>query len=159
MNYWIFTVRDQFINDTYWTGPQVFERRMSDGFWGIEKSIRFIQQLDIGDRVVVYVAFQKYKKQAITYNGKYFAGVFLLNSSHHEVITQKEIRRLQLNDKRDSPLYGVYLKDIKVFREKVFLADVKPLSKFWEGNVGFKLRGSVNPIPRSDFEIIKNLGV
>src|SRR5260370_33621876 len=56
MNYWIFTVASKDRDSERYTGRQICERRMQDGFWGLGAQTPNRRNLRKGDQVVYYIA-------------------------------------------------------------------------------------------------------
>jgi hypothetical protein len=146
-NYWIFKVNDQLVDGEPIIGIEVYNKRMKDNFWGLPEDTRNLSHLQIGDKIIFYLAGD---------GGQKFLGTASLGSTLH-ILTAEEGKRLWHN-KFFQAKQGVMLKQVDVWPTAI---SILPMIKTGmlsfiknKENWGAYLQGSIQPISPQDYNKI-----
>jgi predicted RNA-binding protein len=140
-NCWIFTVKDDKIEQERIKGIEIYKRRMSDSFWGFSGKSRNRSSLKKGDHVVFYLAGS---------GGQKFVGTCTLASDWYKLGVEDKSRLDHGTFFRAD--YGVNLANVKVWPSA---ADIRPLvstlafitnKDYWRSH----LQGSIREISEKD---------
>ncbi len=147
MNYWIFKVNDDEVDNERIKGIEVYTQRMKDRFWGLHENAKNLSYLQVDDKIVFYLAGNE---------GHIFLGTATLASNYH-TLTEKEKTELW-HGKFFRPEHGVRLKQVKVWiRSKPIqpLVEIQALSFIKsKENWGAYLQGSVQQVSLKDYNRI-----
>jgi small nuclear ribonucleoprotein (snRNP)-like protein len=80
MNYWIFSVTSQKLNDRTYSGEEIYKQRMMDQFWGIGEKTPNRNNLRVGDKIVFYLGLPL----------KVFGGVATISTPLFELSDQQK---------------------------------------------------------------------
>ena len=144
MNYWIFVVKDQKVDDESMKGIEIYNRRMEDEFWGLDENIPYRKILSKGDRVVFYLA-APYKK---------LIGTADLSTSLKPL--DEDDKRKFIHSKILSADYGVKLEKVNIWNNHRNFEDYIDSLEFMENkqNWGAHLTGGISKISEDDFRLL-----
>ena len=145
MDYYIFVIKDQKLNEEWWTADKVFKKIMKDEFWGLAEKTPNRNNLKKGDKVVFYMG----SPQMV------FVGTAVLASKSFAL---DEDQKEKYSHKKTffSPDYGVLLENIDIWKKRQSAKELAPQLQFIENKVnwGAYFQGGVRQIPESDFKTI-----
>lgn len=145
INHWIFIVVDHRDDDRTITAREVFEGRVRDGFWSLNKSTGNFHRLNEGDRVVFYVGGRE---------GQKFVGKGALASRPYEMTPGQKNRLIGYPSLLFS--HAVNLKDIEVWSEPKTVVDLKDGLSFIKNKKAWRayFRRSIIAIGEEDYDLI-----
>jgi hypothetical protein len=143
MNYWIFVVKKD--RESRLTGTQIYERRMMDGFWGLEERTSYRRALQADDQVVFYVAHPV----------KSFMGTASIQGNPFR-LNQEQVESLSHGIEVYRSEYGVFLSDIETWSEPRTVESLVERLSFVKNKLhwGTHFQGRVHKISEEDYQII-----
>jgi len=155
MKYWVFKVKQEVGGLYCRSGTEIYEHRMTDGFWGIKedpaksKSVDSLESLEKGDHVIFYLVEPGQESR--------FLGTATIDSNYHKIDSEKEakiIHKAYLDCDQ-----GVFLKEIDRWSSSLSVENLRGKGPFGDGRARFGpfFQGSVKLLESAEaFETIIN---
>ncbi|MFW9889122.1 MAG: hypothetical protein ACFFER_13130 [Candidatus Thorarchaeota archaeon] len=145
MNYWIFTVTNQKIDNKIFSARDIYIQRMNDEFWGLGEKTPNRIKIQAQDKIIYYVGIPE----------RVFAGTATAASPNFKLSAQ-EIDKYSHNTPVFKTEYGIKLTDLDIWEVPKFVPDLVDALSFIENKEywGSYFQGGVRGITKHDYEVI-----